>query len=162
MLTIIPRTWYSWDFRVMDEGREVAFMNISSWREKGTLTIAGAEHRVYREGRMSGDFVLEHNGTVLVRASKPSAFSSTMIVSYQGREYTLSKQSLWRRAFVVLEPLGEAGSANEREVGSLVPAGMMTRKACVDLPADWPLPLRVFVIWLTVIMWKREADAAAA
>src|SRR5689334_8996173 len=116
MLTIIPRTWYSWDFTVVSEQREVAFMDLSGWREKGTLTIEGIEHRVYREGRMSGDFVLERDGTVLVRAAKPSAFSSTLLVRYQGREYTLKKRSAWRRAFVVLAHLGEAGSAAEREI----------------------------------------------
>lgn len=163
MLTIIPRTWYSWDFTVMDEDREVASMDLSGWREKGTLTIDGVEHRVYREGRMSGDFVLERDGRVLVRAVKPSAFSSTIVVhADDGREYTLKKKSVWRRPFVVLTPLGEAGSASERTVGSLVPAGIMTRKAYADLPTAWPLPLRLFVIWLAVIMWKREADAAAA
>jgi hypothetical protein len=162
MMTIIPRTWYSWDFTVVDEGRELAFMVLSGWREKGTLTIEGVEHHVYREGRMSGDFVLERNGAVLVRAAKPSAFSSSLRVRYQGLEFTLKKRSAWRRPFVVLAPLGEAGSATEREIGSLAPAGMMTRKAHVDLPTDWPLPLRVFVIWLVVIMWKRDADAAAA
>jgi hypothetical protein len=86
-------------------------MDLSGWRETGTLTIDGVEHHVYREGRMSGDFVLERDGTVIVRAVKPSTFSSTLTVRYEGREYTLRKKSAWRRKFVVLAPLGEAGSA---------------------------------------------------
>jgi hypothetical protein len=162
MLTIIPRTWYSWDFAVVEDGRQWAFMDLSKWREKGVLTIDGVEHRVYREGMMSGDFLLERDGAVLVRASKPSAFFNTLTVGYQGREYTLKKRSAWRRTFVVLAPVGEAGSALGGEVGSLVPTGALTRKADVDLPEDWPLHLRVFVIWLAIIMWKREADSAAA
>ena len=68
MLTIIPKAWYSWDFSVLDGDRQLAFMDLSSWREKGILTIDGVEHRVYREGAMSGDFVLERDGTVLARA----------------------------------------------------------------------------------------------
>ena len=37
----------------------------------------------------------------------------------------------------------------------------VTRRALVDLPPDLPLPVRVFVIWLTVILWKRQAEAAS-
>jgi hypothetical protein len=162
MLTIMPRTWYSWDFTVADDARTVAVMDLSKWREKGVLTIDGLDHRVFREGMMSGDFLLEREGTVLARAVKPSAFSSTLLVRYQDREYTLRKKSVWGRSFVVLAGVGPAGSAVEQQVGSLAPAGLMTRKAHVDLPAAWSLALRVFIIWLTVIMWKRDAGAAGA
>jgi hypothetical protein len=30
----------------------------------------------------------------------------------------------------------------------------------IDLPENLPLPVRAFVIWLTVLLWKREAQAA--
>ena len=160
MLTIIPKAWYSWDFSVMDGDRPLAYMNLSSWCEKGTLTIEGVEHRVYREGVMSGDFVLERGGTVLARASKPSAFSDRFVIAHQGREYALKKKSAWKRAFVLQSRLGEAGSARETDIGSVVPAGAWTWKASADLPDDWQLPLRVFVIWLATIMWRREANAA--
>jgi hypothetical protein len=162
MLTIIPKAWYSWNFRVVDQDRPLAFLDLSSWREKGTLTIEGVEHRVYREGVMSGDFVLERNGTVLARASKPSALFNRFVVAHQGREFTLEKKSIWRRAFVLQSRLGEAGSARETEIGSLAPVSTWTRKASADLPNDWPLPLKVFIIWLAIIMWKREANAAGA
>jgi len=39
---------------------------------------------------------------------------------------------------------------------------MFTRKATVDLPDELLLPIKVFLLWLTVILWKRESDAAAA
>jgi hypothetical protein len=160
MLTIIPKAWYSWDFDVMDRDRQLAHMDLSSWSEKGIVTVEGVEHRVYREGVMSGDFVLERGGTVLARASKPSAFFNTFVLAYQGRQYTLEKKSAWGRAFVLRSRLGEAGSVRETQIGSVVPAGAWTRKASADLPDDWPLPLRVFVIWLATVMWRREADAA--
>ena len=93
MLTIIPKAWYSWYFSVVDQDRPLAFLDLSSWREKGTLTIEGVEHRVYREGVMSGDFVLERNGTVLARASKPSALFNRFVVAHQGREFTLASDT---------------------------------------------------------------------
>jgi hypothetical protein len=77
-----------------------------------------------------------------------------MIIHYGGRDYTLRKPSAWRRAFVVLD--------GERQIGSIAPESAWTRRAIADLPADWPLPIRAFAIWLVIILWKRDADSAAA
>jgi hypothetical protein len=151
-LTIAPAHWYSWNFDVLDGARRLAQVDVSSWREKGVVTIDGVEHRVYREGAL-GDFILERTGTVLARATKPSAFRHTMIVTYQGREYELRKSSAWRRTFVVLD--------GDTQIGSLSPNSTWTRQATVDLPAKWPLAVRTFVIWLAIILWKRDANAGA-
>jgi hypothetical protein len=153
-LTLEPRRWYSWDFTIHEGGRQVADLDLSAWREKATLTIDGVEYRVYRERLMSGDFVLERGSTILARATKPSAFWNTFIVHYQGREHTLRKASVWRRTFL-LEDHG-------REIGRIVPHSMWRRDGTATLPADWPLPVRTFVIWLAIILWKRDADSAAA
>jgi hypothetical protein len=154
VLTIVPRHWWSWDFDVVDGTRVLARIDTSAWREKGVLTIDGVEHRVYRDGVMSGAFILERDGMPLVKARKPSAFRTVLIVSYDGREYTLRKKSAWRAAFVLLEA--------DREIGSLTPNSLWRRDARVTLTHDWPLPIRVFVIWLAIIMWKRDADAVVA
>jgi hypothetical protein len=37
----------------------------------------------------------------------------------------------------------------------------LTRDATVDLPPDWPLAVTTFVIWLAIILWKRDADSGA-
>ena len=151
-MTIVPKRWYSWDFDVVDGERHLAVVDVSSWREKGLLTVEGVEHRVYREGAMS-DFILERGGTVLARGTKPSAFRDTILVGYSGRQYMLRKKSVWRRAFILLD--------GDNEIGSLAPDSIWTRHATVSLPRDWPLPINVFVIWLAIILWKREADAGA-
>ena len=153
-LTVSPRRWYSWDFAILEGSREVADMDLSAWREKATLTIDGVEYRVSREGLVSGDFLLERGGTVLARATKPSAFWNTFIIHYMGREYTLRKASMWRRTFI----LDDQG----HEIGRIVPHSMWRRDGTATLPPDWPLPVRAFVVWLVIILWKREADSAAA
>jgi hypothetical protein len=38
---------------------------------------------------------------------------------------------------------------------------MVTRKASVSLPDELPMAVRIFVIWLTIILKKRDADSAA-
>jgi hypothetical protein len=37
-----------------------------------------------------------------------------------------------------------------------------TREATADLPRDWPMPIKAFVIWLVIVLWKRDAQSSAA
>jgi hypothetical protein len=154
MLTAVPKRWFSWDFMVAEDSHAVADIDISWWREKGVLTVKGVDYHVYREGMMSGDFILESAGSVLARAQKPSAFHRSFEIASEGKRYTLQAESALRRTFVLLE--------GNRKVGSVSPEGIFTRRAAVDLPAALPMAVRVFVIWLTVILWKRASDGAAA
>jgi hypothetical protein len=153
-LTLMPKQWWSWDFLVMEGPRQLAFVDVSSWWEKGILTVEGVVHRVYREGATSGDFILERQGQVLAQATKPSAFRDTIILRYDGREYILRKKSIWRRAFILM--------SGGTEIGSLAPNSTWRRDATVTLPESWPRPIGVFVIWLAILLWKRDAHAAAA
>jgi len=46
-----------------------------------------------------------------------------------------------------------------REIGSIAPESVWTRTAVVTLPDDWPLPLKSFAIWLTLLHWRRESNS---
>jgi hypothetical protein len=153
-MTLVPKHWYSWDFNVTSGDRTLAVLDVSAWCERAEIVIGDVTHRVFREGVMSGDFVMARGDRELARAAKPSVFRNTFIVRYDGTDYTLRKASAWRRAFVLLE--------GERQIGSIAPESLWTRRAAADLPADWPMPIRSFVIWLAVVLWKREAAASAA
>jgi hypothetical protein len=151
MMQVVPTHWYSWDVTVTDESRPVADITLSWWREKGELTIDGATYPLYREAPISGDFVLEHAGRVLARAEKPSVFRREFVIRHADREYSLRRESMFRRAFVLLD--------GSQQVGSIAPNSAFTRKAAADLPHDLPLPVRMFIVWLTVISWRREQNS---
>jgi hypothetical protein len=150
---MVPRRWYSWDYAVISGDRTVARLDLSSWRERAEIMIGDVTHRVFREHAL-GDFVIEAGGRELARATKPSAFRDTMIVHYGGRDYTLLKPSIWRRAFALME--------GERQIGTIEPESAWTRRAVADFESDWPMPIRAFVIWLVIILWKRNAQNSAA
>lgn len=153
-MKLTPRSCFSWNFEVLDDNDIVAHIDISGWREKGLLTVQGAEYPVYREGLMSGEFILESAGSTLARAWKPSAFRRSFEVECGGKQYRLHAPSVFGRIFVLL--------GGDSEIGSIAPDGMFTRRATVSLPEELPLPVRVFIIWLAVILWKRDAEASAA
>jgi len=154
MLQMVPTRWYSSNVSVMDESRPVADIDVSWWREKGVLTIQGSRYGVYREGLMSGAFVIEHAGTVLARAEKPSIFRRTFLVHHEGRDYTLRAMSAFGRRFLLWD--------GSRQIGSLAPTSVFRRGAAVDLPDEWPLPVQMFIIWLTVILRMRDEAAVVA
>ena len=152
-MRIIPKAWYSWDFDVVGGDRTLATLDLSCWREKADVLIEDVTHRVFREHAL-GDFIIERGGQVLARATKPSVFRQAFLVNYNGKTYSLHRPSVWRRAFALLD--------GEQQIGSVSPNSVWTRDATADLPRDWPMAVKAFVIWLVIILWKRESDGAAA
>jgi hypothetical protein len=153
MLTANPRHWYSWDFRLAKNGTSLAHIDLSSWWEKGSLTVANSSCRVYREGLFFGAFVLESKGSIVARAHKPSAWSRKLVIEAGGERFELKPQSSFTRGFKLLR--------DNRVVGTLSAASFLTRKINVELPEDLPLQLRAFFVWLTVLLWRRDASGAA-
>ena len=152
MLKAVPKSWFSWGFTVLDGAQPIANIDISCWSEKGTLLVLGLPYKVYREGMMSGTFLLESDGTILARAVKPSAFSRSFIVEHAGRKLALRSTFFGR--YRLLE--------GDREIGSISPETICFRRANVNLPEDLPLPVRLFILWLVILLWKRDSDAAAS
>lgn len=139
---------------MLENGIPVAIVDLSWWRETGGLTIKGSTYRVYREGLMSGSFILESDGSVLARAEKPSAFYRSYLVEHGGKKFTLEAESAFFRKFI----LSEGG----QRIGSVYPEHAFTRKAVIDFPEEIPLAVRIFMFWLVMVLWKRDSDAAGA
>jgi hypothetical protein len=154
MLTANPRSWLSWDFTLAKDGNSLADIDLSSWREKGNLVVGNTAYRVYREGICSGAFVLESNGAVVARAYKPSAWTRRLVIEVGGVQFELKPQSAFTRSFRLLK--------GEKTIGTLSAASMWNRQMHVELPEDIPLLTRAFVVWLAVLLWRRDAAAAGA
>lgn len=75
VLDAVPKHWFSWDFTVMEGSTPLADIDVSWWREKGELTVQGTPYKVYREGLMSGAFLLDQRGR-LSRAQRSRAHSA--------------------------------------------------------------------------------------
>ena len=149
MLTLVPKSWLIWDFEVYDGSGRVADIDLSWLKEKGTLRVEGQEYRVYREYPLMGDYILELKGREIARAVKPSALFRSFDIRYDMKKYTLRARHVFLREFVLLE--------GEREVGAIVPVSIFRRRARVDLPEQLSLAVRLFMIFLTLILWRRAA-----
>jgi hypothetical protein len=152
MLIATPKRWFSWDFEVHEGGGQpVGDVRVSAWRERGSVTVGGIEYPVTREG-VVGAFVLGGAGGVLARAMKPSAVRRLFTLEHDGKEYTLKAVYAWGRDFTLLD--------GEVEIGVVRPERVFGRQARADLPEDMPLAVRLFVVWLSLMLWKRQQQAA--
>jgi hypothetical protein len=153
MLEAKPIGIFSRNFGIEAGGQRIAMLAGSWWREAGEVSIEGQPYRFFREGLMSGDFILEKEGQVVARAVKPSAFSSRFDVELKDRRYSLKRASTFGRAFSVVQ--------DEVVVGSIRRTGWFTGRTIIDLPSDWAVPNQIFAFWLVLIIWKRDDSAAS-
>ena len=154
MLEAVPKNWFSWNFKINEDSRKIADLDISSWREKGELRIDGASYVVFRRGILSPTIVLEQNNRELAKATRSSIFRHSFFLEMEGKQYTLEKRSFFSRTIVLKNDLGE--------IGSVSPRGFLSRRAEVDLPENMELPIRIFAIWLALLLWKRESNTTAS
>jgi hypothetical protein len=129
-------------------------LSSSLWRESADLELEAGTYELYREGAMSGDFLLVSNGKIVSRGTKPSMWQYNFEVKLGNRAVELRRLSVWRRRFGVFD----AG----KKVGDIYPVGIFTRRANIELPGDWPLVDRAFLVWLSFLMWKRQSQTAAS
>lgn len=152
MLHAAPRGMFSNDYVVRSDDGRMAEIDVSSWRERAELTLDGRSYRLERDG--TGAFVLLEGDALVARAEKPSAFSSRFNLYSGSDTLVLRRLSMWSRGFGLYD--------GDREIGRIAPAGAFSRRANIELPAEWPLAVHLFVFWLVLVIWIRSAAAAGA
>jgi hypothetical protein len=153
MLEAIPKNFFSTRFQFQQENQVLGQIDNSIWREEARVELKDGTYLLSREGRFSGYFLIEHNGRLVARASKPSALRNTFEVEVAGRLLVLRQLSIWKRRFGLFN--------GDKQIGSIYPLRVLSRHAHIDVPGDLPLPIRVFLFWLVFIVWKRQSQAAA-
>ena len=153
MLEAVPTNLFAKTIRLQQKNELVGEVDVSMWREKARLELQEGTYTLRREGFCTGDYLLERDGNVIARAIKPSFFQCSFEVDLPTRHLTVRKLSMWNRRFGVFD--------GEKQVGSVYPQGIFTKRSSIDLPADLPLAERIFVFWLAFLVWKRQESAAA-
>ena len=141
-------------YGIVRDGAPVGEIECARMWERATITIGGTSYSAAREGKMSAGFYLETNGNRLASAEKPSAMHRLFAVQVGGRTLTLKAGSTFGRAFVLTE--------REVQIGSIAPLGWFTRKCRAELPDDLAPEVEAFLIWLVILLWRRQEQAAIA
>jgi hypothetical protein len=155
ILGAFPTSIFSTSCRLEQDNTLVGELSISMWREKAQLETEDGTYEFNREALLRGDFLLEKDGKVIARAAKPSMIENRYEVELPDRQLVLRKLSLLNWRYGLFD--------GNKEIGTIAPQpGIFTRRSNVDLPADWPLPIRAFLFWLALIMWRRQGHLAAS
>ncbi len=152
-IEVIPKGMFSNDFVFQKNGEEIGWIDLKAMREAATLYLGDEVYEMGREGMMSGAFFLAQGEKVMLKADKPSAFKSEFVFLLGDPPVVLRKPSMMRSDYELVH--------NETLIGRVTRDGLFTRKATLEVPAEWPLPLQLFIFWLVQLMWSRESAAAS-
>ena len=148
-MLVAVRMLFSWNFQFRENGKIVGEMNRSLLREAAEVDLADGRYSFYRDQVIGGDYVIEHKGQILARATRPKWWRSNLDVELFKRSVKLRRPSIFMRRYGAFE--------GGRRVGTIHPAWLIGRGK-IDLPSDWTVLDRVFLFWLCSLMWKRQPD----
>lgn len=154
MLQAVPIGWFSTKYELLKRDIPVGRLEMAWGGESASMEIDIETFRLYREGWMSGPFLLESDTRgILAIAEKTSAFHRSFEVAYNGRTYILEAETVLSRSFVL--------KAGEDAIGSVSPDGFFGTRSTIELPDSFPVPIQAFMFWLVALLWKRSTDSAA-
>jgi hypothetical protein len=169
MLRAVPKGWFSYDFTVLDHaGQPVAQADLSNWRERTKLEIGGTHYEASTQRREAKEFLLEDERgqrvAVVEKVEPPSTWKDRFLKSSEwkdrfpfehgGNRYELRKEST-KACVITREGVGSVGSVR-------LEGGWFSRGWTADLPEELPLEVKVFLVWVVVVLWRRERVAAAS
>ena len=153
MLLIRPKSWWRTSFEVTEPSTQTRFtLSPGGFREGCFFKLDGDQYELKRQHWSGGAFLLECNGSVLLRAHKPSMFKRSFELKHGRERFTVAVESMCSRAYVLRQ--------GSRLLGRIERTSWWSQRAEADLPEDLPLVFRVFVVSLVLLMWRREHGAA--
>jgi hypothetical protein len=150
MLKVIPHHWFTWNCGVFEQRAIVGRIDFSVWGEAGLLKVQDASFRVYRE--QGNNFYLADQQRCIAIAEKPNPLFRQFFIKQGEARYELQATSALGRKFIVQE--------YGRIVGAIYPVHALTRQTVVDLPESIPLPMRLFMVWLVLTLWRRQQKSS--
>ncbi len=154
MLTCIPKSLCTWDFRVLGTSAGSAAVTFNFFTEQGTISLGAAEFAVRKHGPLSGYWTVEHEGRTVADANKPSAMFRCFELRAHGLDFTVKAQSAITRCYDIL--------SNGQFLGTIRPVHPFTRRACIECDSKVPEIAQLFSFWLAVVTWRRAANNNAA
>jgi hypothetical protein len=149
MLRARRRGVFRREYEVESDGGPVTTL-AGARREGCEFTLDGGGYRVERDGRKR--FVLHGPGGRVASAERTTR--REWAVRSQTGNVKLVKPSMWRSVWEI----HQRGSAR----GTIRHDGVFSRSFLADVPSDVPMPVRVFALYVVLVNYEREANAAAA
>ena len=153
-LAIEPTSIFATSFRIEDaaSGAELGILKFDWLGEKARYVTEEESLRLTRDAWW-GAFRMDRGRRTIARAVKPSAWFRRFEVRCGPDRYELRARGLGRK-FEIFR--------HGRRVGRVEPKSFFTRGAWLRAPGGLEQHRAVFLIWLTLILWKREHASASS
>jgi hypothetical protein len=148
MLTCLPQSICSWDYRIPDASAGPAAVTFNFFTEQGAISLGGAEYAIRKHGPLSGHWTLEAQGRPVGDAQKPNPFTRRFELDVDGCVLTLRASSSFTRRFDFV--------SGGKTVGTICPAHPFTRRATIECASDVSELAQLFSFWLVAMTWRRE------
>jgi hypothetical protein len=149
MLTCVPLSFCTWDYRILGAAAPTA-LTFNFFSEQGTIFLGDAEFTIRKHGPMSGHWTLEHNDRTIADAQKPSPLFRSFELQIHDLSFTVAAQSAFTRCYEIC--------AGAQQLGTIQPVHAFTRRAYIECVPEVPELAQLFAFWLAVITWRRAAQ----
>lgn len=126
-------------------------LDLSAFRSRGRFRLDGAEYRVAAIGATLGAWVLERDGRELARADRDRLIPLRYQIRLPDRRLTLRTHPPTRRLTL---------RHGDRRVGAIRPRHLASRVALLEGAGELAPPVRVFVLTLALLKWRRRARSS--
>jgi hypothetical protein len=139
---------------VLRDGSVVALLRASNWKEAATAVVGDREWVfAKRKGELTGRWAAEPEGVVRLRARQSSFWKRTWSVDLEGKPVEVQNASMWTGTHRYL--VGEQQVARSGSSGGWAP------RPTLDADSSLPLHQQVFLLWLELVISRRNAAAMA-
>ena len=155
MLIAESTNWLGSRYAVREDGEPLTELSLRNLREGGDCTLGGVPYTLRREGA-AGDFVMQEPGGVeAARARKPSAFKRRFELRYPAGTLRVESASGWGKSYRVL-------GADGGQIGEVRRRSLWRRQVDAALPDEVPRHVQVFVLFLVLLMLRRDEAAGSS
>jgi hypothetical protein len=142
MLRAVAKGLWRTRYLLYSNEDQVGEFTRSIWSCRGQITLGGRSWEIRREGWF-GPVLLVSDDGIAVRAAKVSSLRARFSISYDNRVCELRRtEFLWRTMVFARDGVAVGRMANT--------GWSICRKVDAELPADVPLEVQAFLVWLFV------------
>lgn len=149
MLSCIPQSLCSWNYRILDGEAIVAFVTFDFWTEQGSISLRGIDYAIRKHGMFSGHWSVESPAGTYVDGVKPSAMFRQFELNTSRGQLALAPESIIGRGFSLMSSTGL--------LGTIRPMHPFTCRASIECSGVVSELDQLFAFWLVVLTWRRAA-----
>ncbi len=154
MIRCKPKGLCSWNFLLDGEGRQ-ASLAFNWWSEQGEIIVDHTPFEVCKQGVLSGQWTLGHDGKQVATAQKASIFTRTFEIQDAQGPLLLRAIAPLSRGFHVERP----DDVPDNVIATIAPDHVFTRRATIETHTeDYDFTTLAFSFWLAVLTWRRAAQ----